>query len=671
MKPLFLFLLLIPVASAFDCTTLPNASLCEELRATDEELITGLLYTSHNAPDHDAIARRNENVSVTGPPEPYEARSSGVIRDAWLALLTIQPSIDYQGSVLVPPGIEVRSEYNYSIVLPPDVHNDEQANGAICKILHTTTHEEAILKTYADERLLGDERTVHATLAESATLSCSLDITTTTRKETYLWERYCCKSGKWGCTKYCYRCTLDTTEHTTDTLTLADSKATSLYEHAPNATFTLQSEYRGTTKGELQRDNQTGVWLSFNQSHYTNTQHRYEARFIHKPFYLLQLAAIKQENEQLRNLIKHQDAFYVRDATNCTLSAIDHFGASTHPCRENYTEADPRAFTISEFSTSYNLLLRLGIFAFILYLLYKGIKKTWGKTLIPVGALLLAATPVSAEECGLTNLASCIPEKIYDFILALLNAPLQPLLDFIRTLMETPPSIDLFLSIWAIIVYCLSLFYGLLFLYAGFQFLFSGHNVLKREMAKEWLKNTVIMIVLIQASFYLYKLIIELGAVMTSTILTLVDPHFFLLTADNITNIGLEFLFVFTYVLILLVTTIFLTIRYVTVALGVLLAPIGIFCYFIPPLKSYGRLIIHTLLLNTFITFLAAIIILACSQLITIPLFEHIKILVMITCFSIIDLTFLILAKHVISKTSFTDGTEQLAQAAKYIAMVV
>ena len=34
------------------------------------------------------------------------------------------------------------------------------------------------------------------------------------------------------------------------------------------------------------------------------------------------------------------------------------------------------------------------------------------------------------DSCGLTNLASCIPEKIYDFIINILNAPLQPLLQF-------------------------------------------------------------------------------------------------------------------------------------------------------------------------------------------------------------------------------------------------
>lgn len=285
--------------------------------------------------------------------------------------------------------------------------------------------------------------------------------------------------------------------------------------------------------------------------------------------------------------------------------------------------------------------------------------------------LLFIIPSVYAEECGLTNLASCIPEKMYDFTLDVMNAPIEPLLSSTRSLLESSPSIDLFLGVWQIIVYCISMFYGILFIYSGFQFMFSGHNVIRREMAKEWLKNTVIMITLVQGSFYLYGLVVELGSIMATSVLSLVDEHFFMLTADNIMNIGLEFLFVGAYVIVLFITIIFLVIRYLIVCFGVLFAPIGVFCYFIPPLKSYGKMILHTLGLFIFITFLDAIVILACSMLVEIPLFENMKILVMICCFLINDLLSLMLMKHIISKSSLSDSGEKVAQAVKYIAMFV
>ena len=151
----------------------------------------------------------------------------------------------------------------------------------------------------------------------------------------------------------------------------------------------------------------------------------------------------------------------------------------------------------------------------------------------------------------------------------------------------------------------------------------------------------------------------------------MVDQHFFMITADNLVNIGLEFLFIFLYVIILLITLLCLTMRYLIVAFGVLFIPIGIFCYFIPPLRSYGRLIINILGMFIFITFLDAIIILACSMLITIPIFQNVKILVMITCFMIINILFFVLAKHIIHKTSMDNGADKLVQAGKYIAMMM
>lgn len=276
---------------------------------------------------------------------------------------------------------------------------------------------------------------------------------------------------------------------------------------------------------------------------------------------------------------------------------------------------------------------------------------------------------LGAEECGLTNLATCIPEKIYDFFINLLNAPLQPLLALVRSMLENAPSIELFQPIWGIIVYCISMFYGILIIYSGFKLLTSGHNVIKREIAKEWLKNTVIMIVLIQASFYLYKIILEMGAMMSSSVLSMVNPHFFLITIDNIVNVGLEFIFLNGYVIVLFFTALLLLIRYLIVCFGVLFAPIGIFCYFIPPLRSYGKLTLNILGLFIFVTFLDAIIILACSLLIEIPLFANFKILVMISCFSIVNFVFFILIKHVITKSGTADAGDKVAQAVKYIAM--
>jgi len=207
-------------------------------------------------------------------------------------------------------------------------------------------------------------------------------------------------------------------------------------------------------------------------------------------------------------------------------------------------------------------------------------------------------------------------------------------------------------------------------MYAGYIFLVSGANPMRRSQAKDMITNTVIMIILIQGSFYLYGLILDLGSILNNSILALIDPLFFLLTADNIVNIGLELLLAIVYALTLFLTMFLLVIRYIIVSFGVVLSPIAIFCYFIPPLKSYGRFLLHMLGLFIFITFIDLLIILACSMLLEIPLFENFKIMIMIACFSIVNYTLWLAVKFALKRSTNHSLKDDMSQAVKYIAML-
>jgi len=265
---------------------------------------------------------------------------------------------------------------------------------------------------------------------------------------------------------------------------------------------------------------------------------------------------------------------------------------------------------------------------------------------------LLLIIPLVSADCGITNLAGCIAESFFNFLLSILNAPLQPLLDAVRYLLTQPVNIDLFSSIWGIIVYILSLFYGILLMYVGFKFIISGHSVEMREKAKSDLANILIMIVLVQASFYLYSLIIQIVASVSTVTLNMVEPNFFLLTADNITNIGLELILIIPYLVSILVTLILLTLRYVVVSSGVILFAIGIFMYFIGPLKHYGKLIINFLIVTISITFFYSIIFLASSMLLDVGIFANFKILIMIGAFTLIDVLTIVITLFVIIKSA-------------------
>ena len=275
--------------------------------------------------------------------------------------------------------------------------------------------------------------------------------------------------------------------------------------------------------------------------------------------------------------------------------------------------------------------------------------------LVSILLFLLLAMPLAhAEEvsCGLTNLATCIPQKFFEFVLWIINAPLQPFLSLTKSLMSEPVNVEIFISLWAIIIYILSIFYGLFIVFAGFNFIVSGYSAEKREMAKEWLKNIVLMMVFVQGSYYFYSIILELSSSMTAGIINSIDPNFFLLTVDNVTNIGLQLTLAMPYLLTLLVTVIFLALRYLLVSVGVLFFPIGLFFNFIPPIKSVGKLILNTLFIVIFMPFFHSLMLLAASKLIDVPSFQNYKIVIMIAAFSLVNLSMIFLAFYAMAKAA-------------------
>jgi len=272
------------------------------------------------------------------------------------------------------------------------------------------------------------------------------------------------------------------------------------------------------------------------------------------------------------------------------------------------------------------------------------------KKFILFSLIFLVIPFATAADCGLTNLANCLPEKLIEFAVIMFNAPIEGLLQQIQQFLTEPVNIEQFQSLWQLIIYILSIFYGILLLFAGYNFIVSGQDPVRREMAKEWIKNIIFLIIFVQASFFLYKVLIEVGASLSAGVMNLVDPSFFLITANSIADIGLQFLFSVGYITALFNTIILLFIRYFLVNIGLLLFPIGLFLYFIPPLRSYGKLIVEGLIILILLPFFQSLILLMGSKLLELSIVENLKILVMMCSFILFNLIMIFLILFVAFK---------------------
>ena len=267
--------------------------------------------------------------------------------------------------------------------------------------------------------------------------------------------------------------------------------------------------------------------------------------------------------------------------------------------------------------------------------------------------------------CKLTNLPECIVNAFGDFLLSIINAPFKPFIETIRLLLIQPANIVVFGRLWAVIIYVISIFYGLFILGAGFNFIISGYNVERREQAKQWLQNIILMIICVQASYLMYTLIAELATRLTSGVISMIDSRFFLLTLDNALNFGLQIVLGIFYLIILFITMLVFAIIYVFSSIGIVFFPFGLFFYFIPPLRDVGRFIINNILIILFLPFFSSLILLGVAELQkSLP---SIKIILMISGFALVDFLLILLAIFAALKAVTTVRRSDVARATVYL----
>ena len=254
--------------------------------------------------------------------------------------------------------------------------------------------------------------------------------------------------------------------------------------------------------------------------------------------------------------------------------------------------------------------------------------------------------------CEITNIGECIAEAIFGFILDILNMASEPFLNLIKKFLTEPVSITAFADIWGIIVYILSMFYGLFLVWIGIKFIISGEYPEEREKAKSDLKSIIIMMVLVQGSYHLYELFLAVSASLTKVVFNMIPSSFFRLTLESVSNFGFDLIFGIIYILHLIAVLVLVLLRHIYVSAGVILFAIGIFFYFMSPLNSYGKLILNGLGVMIFLPFFYSIVFLVGSRIAELREFRNLKTLIMVGTLDIIILFTLLLLLFVIFKAA-------------------
>ncbi len=294
------------------------------------------------------------------------------------------------------------------------------------------------------------------------------------------------------------------------------------------------------------------------------------------------------------------------------------------------------------------------------------------KQLFFLCVVLLLAMPIvlaegnnTTESCSIFSLMQCLKDTAY-LITYSTGLAAQPLIKLIEKLMIQSPAIQLFNAVWLGITGIISIFYIFFMLYSGITFIIHGENIAKRYEAKESMKNMIIALILVASSFYLYQLLADFNTSLTSYIFAQINPAFFTVTSDNIGGAILQIITIVPYILTLFITVLLFLARYLFASFGIIFFPLAIFMYFIPFLRSYGKLLLNIIFVIMFVPFISSIIILGASMLATGEIFGAFSILFYTAAFLIIDFIFFLMIKFVIGASGVGSIAKTAIAVGKY-----
>jgi len=317
---LVLMVLLLPATYAFPCRDMPITEwvMCQALHKLpmpqDEiDLLVSTMLYSDSIPNHEIIKEWNLGINPTRPPHDTITKNSGYIKDAWLEIIGVYPSVEFNNSILSPKKGELHTEYNYEIKYP-------KTSG--CNDKYKTLDKNEQLSISANDIYQGDKKLQKYYIIDDADLKAELDIELKTEV-----SHYNRKKGK---------CTFTGSDIKTDKIKLSDRIAVKLDSTRPTIDFKVIDFYRGTRKASIEGSNYSALIFSTQLSSAAHYNFDYSLGWKFKPYYAIYLKADKHEHYETKNIVINKIDniinYHFPDSRKCNIISYSHFAKFDVPC---------------------------------------------------------------------------------------------------------------------------------------------------------------------------------------------------------------------------------------------------------------------------------------------------------------------------------------------------
>lgn len=323
-----------------NCLNLVDESICDSINNHSlsvnekKQLILDGLNPNAFYPNYGFIETYNSNIGITKyAPESAQVYNSGSIKDAWVKILYLNPSVELENKTLLDQSGKIYSGYSFNFVVP-----DKKALGD-CKTLYVPKGYDYSLDIYLNGNKINDKNTKDAEYSLNLgnnTFQAKLSIQSEYDIDHYHLVTYC---SKYGCVTVC---TFYKTEKVIDTMTINDYKTAYLYNFTHETESIVDKNY----------SNLIDFWFSFNVSDdYSNIKFEssnatifkkgvdYKLKYEHEPYNIITYEAIKKEDKTQsyavsllsENTTKNNSTIYSKIhvlapySGKCSLEIVSHF----------------------------------------------------------------------------------------------------------------------------------------------------------------------------------------------------------------------------------------------------------------------------------------------------------------------------------------------------------
>jgi hypothetical protein len=307
------------------CNSINNAELSPEEK---NSLISNMLYSSSYLPNHDLIYDWNTKLQI----EQHENAvlyNNGFIKNAWLKILAVMPSVLENESLYAPSDAKLLTAYNYKVEVPKNYYSSgyPKTNKGDCKRIYSKPDVNALL--YVNNKLA--EKLNPLAISRDSEIKARLSITANTKIEHYRWRRYCCARNENGCTRYCSKCVLRDREDKQDRVNIEDSINVKHYDKEQDADLTVINSYNGNIKVNL--DFPDSVDADFGDSQYKFYKYFYD---VVSDGYTLTLRAKQIDNEKIKNIFQDNESLILKKPDDCRIKFWNHFFSKEESCDLDY-----------------------------------------------------------------------------------------------------------------------------------------------------------------------------------------------------------------------------------------------------------------------------------------------------------------------------------------------